>query len=1087
MHSGCDTIPRMLVARFASVLLFLVAFTGLLTAQVDTGSISGLVTDKTGAVVIGAGVVITQDDTGTRRAVTTNESGFFSATALRPGRYAVLVTKEGFRSARSTALEVRVQDRIEQNFELQIGVAIAEITVASAAPLLETDTSSLGQVIEEKSIRELPLNGRNFIQLATLGAGTLPSTRTVERDNFVSNGARPIQNSYLLDGVENKNRIMGFDKTSAQIIQPIIDSIQEFKVQTSTFSAEFGQAAGGVVNVTLKFGTNALHGSLFEFLRNSRLDATPYFQPAIGGKPQFIQNQFGATVGGPVIHDRAFFFGSWQSSREVNAAPQIGTVPTTAFANGNFGQTRIYDPRSTRPNPSGAGFVRDPFSNNTVPRDRWDPVAAKLIALYPTPNLPGTVRNFFYNPKERVSNDQYNARVDHRLSGRDSLFGRISWIGGENMIPAPLPDPANNFSIATPGSQSLALSETHIFSGTQVNEFRFGFIRTSIAQNLTVARRFSEFGINGTLENEKITGLPVFNINSFSALGSPGPGNLPIPASGGTNFPIEKSGRILQFIDNFSHVRNRHTFKAGVDIQQVQLFVHATNQARPNFTFNGVYTQNPQSRTGTGNALADFLLGYTSASTVSTQQLSTINQGVFQGFLQDDWNVNSKLTLNLGFRYELSQPWTEANDRQANFVRDAGPCNGQIVTVADRARCGLGRALVHTDYNNFAPRLGLAYQATPKTVIRSGFGVFHGRDENIGITRRLPNNPPFTATTQFTSDQINPGILLATGFPPGSVDPNAAVSPEVNSFPFDSPLPYVIQWNLNAEREIGGLVAQIGYTGSQAHKLYSVVNVNQAFPGAGAVNARRPLPNYSGIQQYGPFSNSNYHALLAKLERRFSNGASFLLSYTYGHSIDGGPSGNDMNDPGPQDARNLRGQRASSSFDVRQRIVFSGFWQIPGPKISGALGAIGRGWQLSGIAAAQTGQPFTVTLNSDPSSTGTTARPDRLRDGALPDDERNVQRWFDTTAFAVRNCVCFGNSGRNILRGPGLTNVDVGLSRTFAFRERFRLQFRSEAFNLLNHPNFGLPSSSIGAAGVGIIGSVVNPERQIQAALKLYF
>lgn len=1059
----------------------------ILAAQVDTGTISGLVTDKTGAVAAAAQVVLSQEETGSRRELRTNESGFFSASALRPGRYIVVVTKEGFRPMRSTNIEVRVQDRVEQNFELEVGATNAEITVASSAPLLETDTSSLGQVIEEKSINELPLNGRNFIQLATLGAGTLPSTRTAERDNFVSNGARPIQNSYLLDGIENKNRIMGFDKSSAQVIQPIIDSIQEFKVQTSTFSAEFGQAAGGVVNVTMKSGTNAIHGSLFEFLRNSKLDATPYFQPAGGGKPSFIQNQFGATVGGPVIKDRTFFFGSWQSSREVNAAPQIGSVPTAATGAGDFGATRIYDPRTTRANPAGAGFVRDLFPNNIVPKDRWDPVATKLMTLYPTQNLPGTVRNFYYNPKERVYNDQFNGRVDHRLTDRDSLFGRISWISGENTIPSPLPAPANNFSIANPSSQSLAISETHTFGGTKVNEFRFGYVHTLMKQNLTVPRRFGEFGILGALETDKIKGLPVFNINGFSALGSPGPGNLPIPASGGTNFPIEKFGRIFQFIDNFSFVRNRHTFKAGVDMQAVTMFVYATNSARPNFTFNGVYTQNPQARAGSGNALADFMLGFTSASTVSTQQLNKLRQAVMQGFFQDDWKVNNKLTLNLGIRYELSKPWVEATDLQANFVLDSGSCYGQLITVADRGQCGLSRALVHTDGNNFAPRAGLAYQANAKTVVRSGFGVFFGRDENVGITRRLPNNPPFTATTQFTSDQINPSIVLATGFPPGSVDPKSVVSPELNSFPLDSVLPYVVQWNVNVEREVAGLLAQVGYTGSEAHKLYSVINVNQAYPGVGAVNARRPFTSYSGIQRYGPVSHSNYHALLAKLERRFAKGVSLLASYTYGHSIDGGPSGNDQNDPGPQDARNLRAQRGSSSFDVRQRFVVSGFWQLPFGQTKGLLGTLARGWQLSGIASAQTGQPFTVTSNTDPTATGTTARPDRLRDGAWPDDQRSVQRWFDTSAFAVPNCICFGNSGRNILRAPGLMNIDLGLSRTFVLRERVRVQVRSEAFNLLNHPNLGLPGTSFGAAGVGIIGSTITPERQIQVALKLYF
>ena len=1058
-----------------------------LFGQVDTGSVTGTVTDATGAVIAAARVVVSQEETGGQRQAVTNDSGFYSVQALRPGRYTVLVTKEGFRPARSTLIDVRVQDRIEQSFQLEIGATNSEITITASAPLLETDTSSLGQVIEEKTITDLPLNGRNFIQLATLGAGTLPSTRTAERDNFVSNGARPIQNSYLLDGVENKNRIMGFDKGSAQIVQPVIDAIQEFKVQTSTFSAEFGQAAGGVVNVTMKSGTNKIHGSLFEFLRNARMDATPYFQPANGVKPSFIQNQFGATAGGPIRHDRTFFFGSWQSSREVNAAAQIGTVPTAATAVGNFGSTKIYDPQTTRLNPAGAGYVRDQFPNNIVPLNRWDPVAVKLMALYPAPNLPGTVRNFFYNPKERVYSDQYSGRVDHRLGDNDQLFGRLSWFKGINTLPSPLPAPANNYSIAEPSSQSLVVSETHTFQGARVNEFRFGYIYTLATQDLTVERLFDQYGIKGALNEPKIKGLPVFAITGFNSLGSPGSGNLPIAATGSNNFPIEKWGRIFQFVDNYSFVRNRHTLKAGVDVQSVNMYVYATNQARPTIAFNGVYTQNPQNRTGNGNALADFMLGYTSSSTVSSQQLFQISQKVFQGFFQDDWKVNDKLTFNLGIRYELSLPFTEAKDQQANFVLDPGPCFGQLVTVTGRGRCGVGPGLVYTNKKDFAPRVGLAYQVAPKLVVRSGFGIFYGRDENVGITRRLPNNPPFTATTQFISDQINPGIILSTGFPAGAVDPKAVVNPEVNSFPFHSVAPYVVQWNLNVEREVAGFVAQVGYTGSEAHKLYAVVNINQAYPGTGNVNARRPFTAYSGIQSYGPYLNSNYHALLAKLERRFSKGVSLLTSYTYGHTIDGGPGGNDSNDPGPQDARNLRAQRGSSSFDVRQRFVVSGFWELPFSGGNKMVSALAHGWQLSGIAAAQTGQPFTVTQNTDPTSTGTTARPNRITDGALPASARSVQRWFDTTAFLSPTCICFGNSGRNILRGPSSKNIDVGISRTFSIRERFRLQLRSEAFNLFNHPNFGLPASNLGAPGVGIIGSVINPERQIQMAVKLSF
>jgi hypothetical protein len=1046
-------------------LLTLTCFACAAFAQVDTGAISGVVSDSTGAVIPGVRVRIKHSSTNIQLDLTTNASGFYAAPALRPGPYEITVSKEGFRVEKRTGIELRVQDRVEANFQLQLGTAAAEITVTAATPMLESETSSLGQVIEGDTITNLPLNGRNFIQLATLGAGALPSTRTAERDNFISNGARAVQNSYLLDGIDNRNRIMGFDKSSAQIVQPNLDTIQEFKVQTSTFSAEFGQAAGGVVNVTLKSGTNTFHGSVFEFLRNSSLDATPYFQP-FGGKPLFIQNQFGGALGGPIIKDRTFFLVGWQRSREVNAAPQIASVPTLAMRRGVF-PSRVNDP-----------VTKAAYPDNTIPASVWDPVSAKLLPLYPEPNLPGTVRNFFYNPKERLTSDGYSVRVDHRLSSRDSMFARIIAGYGNNQLPLLMPEPANQQGLVDLTARSVMFSETHTLKPNVVNEFRIGQIFSRNNQDLLGPRLFDQYGIKGALDTPKIKGLPQFTITGLSTLGTAAPGTAPIPASGSGNLPADKSGKVWQLLDNVSWVRGRHTIKFGVDLQRVTMYVYATNSARPNFTFNGTYT---------GQALGDFLLGYINSTGTSQQQNDTIQQRIYNGYFQDDWKVSSRLTLNAGLRYELPEPFVEEYDRQSNFVLENGPCHLQLITAADRNRCGLSRALTSTDHNNFAPRLGLAYQATSKTVIRSGFGVFYGRDENLGIARRLPNNPPYVTSATFVGDQTNPAFLLKNGFPSNALT-FASGSTDVNTYPLEFPIPYVIQWNLNIQRELpGSFLAQAGYTGSEAHKLAGVVNVNQPFPGTGNVNARRPYQGFGNIQVYGPFINSTYNALLAKLERRFAKGMSLLASYTYGHSIDGGGNNNDNNDPGPQDARNLRAQKGSSNFDIRQRFVASGIYQTPFGKSGGALAALVKNWQLSGIFSVQTGQPFTVTATPDPTATNATARPDRIRDGSLPSDQRDPSHWFDPSAFARLTCPCFGNSGRNILRAPGLTNLDLGIARDFIFHERMRLHVRGEAFNLFNHPNFGLPAMQVGAPGVAIIGTVVSPERQIQVAMKLYF
>lgn len=1042
-----------------------IIFVCVASAQVDSGAISGVVSDSSGAVIPGAKVQLTQESTNVEQDLVTNASGFYSAPALHPGTYSITVAIQGFRAEKRTGVVLRVQDRLEVNFQLQIGQAETEVMVTAASPLLESETSSLGQVVEEKTITDLPLNGRNFIQLAILGAGTVPALRSADRDSFISNGARSVQNSYLLDGIDNKNRIMGFDKSSAQIVQPVIDAIQEFKVQTSTFSAEFGQAAGGVVNVTMRSGTNGLHGNLFEFLRNSDLDATPYFQPA-GGKPIFIQNQFGATLGGPVIKDRTFFFGAWQSSREVNAAPQVASVPTPAMRQGIF-PGKINDPTT-----------KNPYPNNTIPASQWDPVAAKLLALYPQPNLPGSVRNFFYNPKERVSSDNYSLRVDHRIGSKDSIFGRISQGWGENSLPNTLPAPANQQGVVDLTSRQAMISETHTITNSMVNEFRLGQVYSLNNQDVLAARLFEQYGIQGTLDTPRIKGLPLFNITGFSSLGTTGPGATPIAASGSGNFPSIKSGKVWQLLDNVSWVHGRHTVKFGVDLERVTMYIYATNSARPTITFNGQYT---------GNALGDFLLGYINNTGTSQQQNDTIQQRVYDGYIQDDWKATSKLTLNIGLRYELPTPFVEEYDRQSNFVLDVGPCYLQIVTVKDSGPCGVGRALVRTDYNNLAPRLGLAYQAAAKTVVRAGFGVFYGRDEDLGIQRRLPNNPPFITSATFVGDQTSPAFLLRDGFPANALD-QASGSTDVNNFPFNFPIPYVIQWNLNVEREVGGnFVAQLGYTGSEAHKLPGVLAENQPYPGTGNVNARRPYKGLGNIQSYNPYINSKYDALIAKLERRLSKGVTVLASYTYAHSMDGGGNQNDANDPGPQDVRNLKLQEGDSNFDIRHRFALSGLYALPFGKSKGVLPSLVRDWQLSGIFSAQTGQPFTVTSSTDPTGTSTTARPNRLRDGSLPPSQRGPLHWFDTTAFAAPGCPCFGNSGRNILRGPGFVNVDLGVARDFSFRERWRFQFRAEAFNLFNHPNFGLPNMAVGNPQAGIISTVINPERQIQIAMKLYF
>ena len=915
----------------------LVALSGAiaLLAQVDTGVVSGVITDRSGAVVPGATITIRHLEVNSPVELLTNEAGFYSATALRPGRYEVSVAKEGFHSQKHPPIDLRIQDRAKIDFQLEVAADPDVIKVTATTPLLESETSSLGHVVEEKTTNELPLNGRNFIQLATLGAGTLPSTRTAEHDNFISNGARALENSYLLDGVDNRNWTMG-NTGSAQVIQPVIDTIQEFKVQTTNFSAEFGQAAGGVVNVTTKSGTNDLHGDIFEFLRNSRMDATPFFQPAGQPKPLLIQNQFGATLGGPIVHDRTFFFAGWQSSREVNAAPQIGSVPTVNMRQGIFSK------------PIRIPGTQTLFSANTIPKEQWDSVAAGLLQLYPLPNLPGEAGNFFYNPKERLNGDTYDTRIDHHLSAKDVLFARASWNTGHNELPTSLPAPANGHGYVNLSARSLSLSATHTISPSKLNEMRFGAIYSDIQEDLFGERLFDQYGIKGAVNEPTVKGLPNIAIPGLIGLGTSAASLAPIPAAGSANYPNEKSGKIYQLLDTFSWIHDRHTIKIGIDLKRITMFGYVTNLARPAILFDGSYTGIP----GTPSTpLADFLLGDVKKLSESQQHLATLLQGAYHGYIQDDWRAAKNLTFNVGVRYELTTPFTEAHDRQSNFVLDPGACYFQQVTVQQAASCGIGRALVRTDFNNLAPRLGLAYQVSPRTVIRSGFGVFYAHDEDAGLVVRLPNNPPFANTFVLLGDQ-NPAFRLQNGIPADSL---TVANSSVNSVPFGLPTAYVVQWNLNVQRELGaGFVAQLGYTGSEAHKLPGALNVNQAYPDSGSPNSRRPYPGLSDIQLRGALIDSNYHALLAQVERRFSNGFNMLVSYTYSHSIDDGQGGGDRLDPGPQDARNLAAQRGSSNFDVKHRFVMSGVYEVPFGKKRGIVGALVRDWQISGIYSHQT-------------------------------------------------------------------------------------------------------------------------------------
>ena len=1082
----------MAMRKFLKHFAFLVTgFAVVAYAQVDTGSISGTVKDSGGSVIVDATVTVTNPSSGASFTTKTNHDGFYTVVDLKPGAYDVATAAPGFQAITKTGIDLRLQDRLAINFDLQVGQALTSIQVEAAAPSLETETSSLGQVVESHAIEGLPLNGRNYIQLAILGAGTTPSQRSNERNSFVANGQREIQNSYVLDGIDNKNKIVGFDSSDAESVEPIVDAIQEFKVQTATFSAEFGQSAGGVVNASIRSGTDHIHGSVFEYLRNSWMDASPFFQPALTAKPQFIQNQYGATVGGPIIKNRTFLFFAWQSSRIDDASPQLAVVPTASQLQGNFTST-IYNPATTAPNPNGTGYVRTPFPGNHIPTSDFDPVAAKLLTLFPAPNLTGA-NNFFSNQKETVNNDQYIGRLDHRFSEKDTAFARYVANFSTNVLPAVLPPPASSPSVVWPEAHSFAASESHVFTPTLLNEARIGYQETREKQTVLGPRLFDQYGIIGAPDLPQVTGLPTFAVTGLTTIGTTGPGTLQTSATGSGNLPIDKQGRTIQVNDNLTWQHGRHVLKFGFDFQQVTLYAKVTLSARPAYSFSGVYTQNPQSRTGTGSPLADFLLGYTSSSSVSTASDSESRQHIWQGYVQDDWKATSKLTVNAGLRYELPLPFYETSNHYADAILEPGPLYGTLLDASQAAQHGYRRSFVDPNFRNFAPRLGFAYQASPATVVRAAGGIFYARDENVPVADRPTNNPPYYVLSSYTSDQIDPSIVLATGFPANAISPTSVKTPSVNSYLKHSPTPYVQQWTLNLQHDFGfGFVGQLTYVGSSTHRLYYPNQIDQPTPGPGAVQPRRPFPQFSALRAYAPLVDANYNSLQAQVERRFNNGFSLLAAYTWGHAIDDGPSQVDTV-VAPQNAYDFAAERGNSAYDVRNRLVVSSLYELPFGKgkafLSGSRvgNAIAGGWLLTGIFSAQSGLSFTPVESVDGSNTGTTQHPNRIGNGNLSSSQRTIGHWFDTSAFATPAQYTFGNSGRNILTGPGFHNVDLGLSRTISLIESTSLEIRAEAFNLFNTPQFGLPNATLGQSTTAVISSVTNPQRQLQLAAKIHF
>jgi hypothetical protein len=1060
-----------------------------ISVQAQTGQITGLVSDPSGTSVPAAAVVVSNVATGIRHEVTTNEQGYYTVLFLNPGNYEIRVQKQGFKALEHPAVKLDVAQIARIDLRLQLGEVAESVTVAAEAPLLVTESGSVGQVIGNRKILDLPLNGRDFTQLATLVPGAISrgSSTQLDAPALSVNGARNGRTVFMIDGGSVSSQY--FDVSS---ITPSIDAIQEFSVQSNSFSAENGQGMA-IIAVALKSGTNQLHGSAFEFIRNQILDARNFFNNS-STRPPIKQNQFGFTFGGPVVmpglysgRDKTFFFGDYEGTRIRRVSQSNVLVPTTAMRSGNYsGRPAINDPATTRPDPSRPGaFLRDPFPGNMIPAGRLARESTYYLQFYPEANTAGGTFNFASG--RRNDGDKFDVRIDHRFSNSDSLSSSYSLNDAGTYTPGQFE--VNGGVTNRIRKQRWSLSETHSFRPAMINEFRLGYVRTQfynfpqgLGTNHTVIS-----GIGGFAEQSSdfpgfpglgITGFLSFNPNAFS--------------------PIRFRDNKYEILDNITWIRGAHSLKFGAHFRRYDTATTNAARSRGDFTFNGTYT---------GNTWSDFLLG------LPFQGRRTFPRNLFgikyirneHFFIQDDWKINPRLTLNLGLRYELNHQLRTLNNQNASTdpvlrrIVVASDSSGKITTdgqqvgrfllplfqdvIVASSQVGLDGSLRRLDRNNFAPRLGLAWRPNGGTlVLRLGYGIFYGliqgnRAESTGIV-----NPPFLADelSNLNTTPI-PTKTLAGMFSPAS---QGLLLVPLNFFQLDPDTrdPYFQEWNVTLQKMVANVLSIEGaWVASKGTRVEFSRPVNVPNPGPGDIQSRRLWTRFASGTFVENSAYSTYNSFQMKVEMRQWRGLSWLSSFAFAKSLDNLSS--DVQGFASQDPNNNNAEKGPSDYDVRNRFVVSANYALPLARSGrGIFSHIVKNWEVGSIFTAQSGLPFTPSIATDPANTGTSRRPDRIGNGTV--DTRTLARDFDPTAFRLPLAFTYGNSGRNILYRRGFRNWDFITVRNFPIQERFRLQFRGEFFNFTNTPSFGAPVSNIQAGNVGQILSA-GDGRSIQLALKL--
>ncbi len=1178
-HSAIPSLSRLfwLVSSIVCFALFTIP----LHAQTATGSVSGTIEEPSGSVIANAAVTITNAETNESRSVSTNDHGYYSLPLLPPASYRLSVQAQGFGGYIQPNIRLNVGDALTINATLKVGAVSQQVTVTGQPSSLQTETSSLGQVLSNKTILDLPVNGRNSYSFATLVPGVLASAGFTQtafdeyNDQFVSiNGSRPNQNTFLLDGGMNTQPAL-----SGPGYYPNIDLVQEYKVQTNNFSAEFSNTSGGVINVITKSGTNHLHGSVYEFFRDTGLNANDYFANNAGiPRAPFHYNQFGASVGGPILHDRTFFFFSYEGLRWTQAVTTTATLPTLLQRSGDFSQTRnsngqlipIYDPFTTVPDPANPGqYLRTQFPGNKVPASRMDPVALNMLSYIPLPNKPGDpvtgANNFVSSTSSPIDKNEFSLRIDHALTQRSKLFGRFS-IADTSQVRPPIFGSDPKFKVSAPilGPDTLrqmqaTIGDTTVLSPSMVLELNTSFIRFHLTRR-PPGQGFdpTQLGFPSYFSDLAKKTVPCFPTAIVGGLGSSE--SIPNIGWGGLLGQLcwigilNDANQVFHEFGNLTKVSGTHVIKAGGDFGIGMFTTSRFDNGAGFYTFGPDWTQgpNPFNAGATGVGSASFLLGTGDFGFNYTGGPNEINSFYYYGgYVQDDWKVNSRFTLNIGVRYDYETPWRERFNRITGWNPSAAsPLQVPGLNLKGGLEFpganGVSRYHFNPDYRTgIQPRLGFALAISNNTALRGGYGMYMGPVVGSGYNGNGVPSTGFLGSTPWvtTLDGVTPLNTLQNPFPQGftyasgsSLGLATDLGQSVVAMDRHRPVSYAEQWNLDFQHVFPkNVVFDLAYAGSHGVHLYGDYNANQLpdryLSLGGQLNAQVPNPFYGTIASgalSGPtvaqrqlllpfpqftgvtlgagsfFGASVYNALELKVERRFANGFSILGSYTWSKLMDNVPPtttgfpGGSFAGGSTQDWNNLRAEWSLATFDTPHYLAINGIFDMPFGRNRRWLNQnrvtdyfVG-GWQLNGIANVQSGTPQQVFMAANTLfNNGGTQRANWNGRNPIPDTptKKRLNQYFNVNDFSAPAAFTYGNSPRTLgaLRSPGVANLDLSGVKNTQLVEGWTLQFRAEAFNIFNRTQFAPPDTALGDNTTGVISSQVNAPRQLQFALKLLF